>query len=474
MSFRHELFMLPISGGAGKFHFTNVLKLNSAGDIYEKPIILVDDTARIAGEGALDDVDPASIVAVNGPAVLQILEDLGDNPLKDILFRNDNEITDFSKIIPQQIAFIALFNQLFFLGKTHKPPIAVEFSASFKDRFEAISKMVEPPSDMTPEKDANATALTNYFTKLQGELKIPDTKQASYTSLRGTIIGGIRGIVGYIQGGAVEGNAATEVGFEGDEAPNGTVFEDNDVEEVDEEFVATQKAEIERVRADAKAELNQKEKEIEGLNEAVEDAGAKLAQSLEEIADLQKIIQELEASEKKLVEKATAKPGQGEVVQLTSEIMKLKRELAAAQKQSAARSTDESLRDKMDVLAQEKAALATANEKLTAEIAVLKTEVGEAKLRAAAPRVKKPRTRKVLGKNKNDKDVGTDDKVLVRLAENAQESEPTHEGKVRSISKDGLYWVNEYKERKAVLKEDGKAQFYKPVAPKDIKFVSST
>jgi hypothetical protein len=467
MSFRHELFMLPISGGAGKFHFTNVSKLNSAGDIYEKPIILVDDTARIAGEGALDDVDPASIVAVNGPAVLQILEDLGDNPLKDVLFRNDNEITDFSKIIPQQIAFIALFNQLFFLGKTHKPPIAVEFSASFKERFEAISKMLEPESDKAPIKDADATALTDYFTKLQGELKIPDTKQATYTSLRGTIIAGIRGIVAYIQGGVVEGNATTESGFQNEED------EDNDVEEeVNEEFVATQKAEIERVKADAEAELNKKDKEIAGLNEAVEDAGDQLARSLEKIKDLQQTIQELEASEKKLVEKATAKPGQGEVVLLTSEIMKLKRKLAAAQ--SAARSTDESLRDKMDVLAQEKAALATANEKLTAEIAALKTEVGEAKLRAAAPRVKKPRTRKVLGKNKNDKDVGTDDKVLVRLAENAQDAEPTREGKVRSLSKDGLYWVTEYKDGKPVLKADGKgAEFYKPVAPKDIKLVST-
>jgi hypothetical protein len=175
MNFSDDLFVLSPTSGGGPTDFTLVTMKDfktSGLDIYTKSIILVDDSVDVK-VADIHSVDINKVLAVNGPSVIQILTDLPlTHPLNELVFKNDKKLVK-ADVVPEQVVFIALFNQLFFIGVANDI-LSVSFTASFKDKFEGLKKVYEDHVVKTKkgkyfEEDAN---MTKYIATLQGVFKI--------------------------------------------------------------------------------------------------------------------------------------------------------------------------------------------------------------------------------------------------------------------------------------------------------------
>jgi hypothetical protein len=224
MNFSDDLFVLPPTSGGATTDFkllTATTLKTSALDIYAEPIILVDDSVDVKTTD-IHTVDINKVLAVNGPAIIQILTDLpSTHPLNELVFKNDKKLIK-NDVVPEQVVFIALFNQLFFLGVANDI-LSVSFTASFKDKFEGLKLVYEDHVVKTKkgkyfDEDAK---LTLYVANLQNLLKVKSV--LPYAEFKAAIVGsGIYSIMQYIQNGTLSGGppgAAADAPAPGARAP---------------------------------------------------------------------------------------------------------------------------------------------------------------------------------------------------------------------------------------------------------------
>lgn len=476
MDFSDDLFLLPITEGGGEGDFS-VLPLKdytaAKPDVVKKAIILVDETVDKSAE--IDKVtgitvDPTSILAINGPAVDKILTELpATHKLVQMVFKNDTNIKSIDGVVPQQIVFLLMFHQLFFLG-TADGSIKIPFSSSFKDKFNAVLSVYEKP-----EFDTYKEKLSAYFTTVQNEHVKASDDRISYDTFRGTLIGGIRRVVAYIQSGVVDTNANTVTGYENIQLPENNENYDNE-----EEGNTPESAELKEQIKRLKAELEEKNKEVRSTKEDYEKKAKKSKEALEksiaEVAEAKAQVVAVKGEKEALLHEAQSigrrEPGVAAVLGKTAEIQDLKERLAAAERKLGEQSGFTELKNTIKELEKEKKTLLIDNDFLKSELAKVTEERDDLKTKVAktVPRPKRVRTRKLLGKNQDDKNLVEGDPVVVRWG---SEKNATHPGKVRAVSlkQPGKFIVQEYKDDKPVLRADGMPQVMRPVAKEDIKKV---
>jgi hypothetical protein len=217
MNFSDDLFVLSPTSGGGPTDFTLVTAKDLKPielDIYAKNFILVDDSVDV-NVADIHTVDINKVLAINGPAVIQILTDLpSTHPLNELVFKNEKKLVK-ADVVPEQIVFIAFFNQLFLFGIANDI-LSVDFTASFKDKFEGLKKVYEDHVVKTKkgkyfDEDAN---MTKYVADLQNLIKVKSV--LPYDDFKAAIVGsGIYAVMQYIQNGLLSGAPIGDVGSPG-------------------------------------------------------------------------------------------------------------------------------------------------------------------------------------------------------------------------------------------------------------------
>jgi hypothetical protein len=462
MDFSDDLFMLPMtmSMGGGPEDFTVLLMKDYASvkpDLFKKAFILVEDTVisdtTITSVSEIK-ISPKDILALNGPAVEKILRELPKtHPLVKMVYTQPPDIKTIDEIVPQQVVFLSFFNQLFFLGTADKQ-IKVPFSGSFKDKFNEVRGFYEDKS-----VDSYKDDLPSYFEKIQKDY-VDSSKHQKYDDFRGTLIAGIRGVVGYVQKGVIDTNANTVAGYENIEADY-TGENDIDIDR-NENYSDEEKLELQR-------QIDEFAKEKAAVETSLKETKSKLAKTEKELTKAREEITEAKTEKTRLLEELKHLPGQGKgkdkgdigLFVASEEKKVLEKELAEAKEKLAKQKDYSEIKEDL--------------KKAMAENETLRKERDELKLALAKGPTAKPPKQIQLGTNQEGNELLINDDVLVHWNSNTTK-EATHQGKVRGKSKKNStkFVVQEFKDGKPVLRPDGKQQFMRPVAKEDIKKYSKT
>lgn len=389
MAFNDGLFMLPITGGSDDFIVVDIKDYSYLKDdeLFSKPILLIN--AALPGEPVPSSAAPAppfanaaknaaaeatkkkklsklhgsstvdisKVLAVNGPAVAKILEELPDeHPLVKYLFLK-GRVTKKAEAAPRQLTFLTMFHQLFFIlveravsnavaekgrkaaskgrlaaeeaaelekkiaAATEVVTALVPLSASFKDKFLAVSDALINKKIA----DADLAKLKKYYETLDNE--------TSFDTFVGNMKTGIRNVVKYIVDGTDESNANTERGFAAEVAPGNEENYNVDVGELEE-----QKREYEAKLAKAGKECEEKLKELKQKLAAAEAKHVALEADIarKDAECKTKIDEAVVKARQLLAEDGKGKEGQLERLDLSVENKRLIAELATAQRKIAA------------------------------------------------------------------------------------------------------------------------------------------
>lgn len=407
MDFNDQLFILPPSSGGGPTDFT-ILTLKDYKakpvDAFEKAIILVTDTAADSGEkNSITKValDPKTILAVNGPAVEKILSELPNtHALVKLVYNNDKNIKNINEIVPQQVVFLAMFHQMFFVG-TANDKINVDFSDTFKNKFNAVRGKLE---------DEEYVGVPDYYEVLQNKYITDKSKYEKYEDFTALVVGGIRGVAKFIQNGVMN-DTSTEHGFTNLEATNEEERKDEGEDEVDNnenygDDVQELKRQLEETQAELRTTKTKSETTIKELSAKAESSATALAKAQAELTDEKAKATAADAEKERLLGQLRALPkgkGQGHEVQnLVAEEDKRKLETEVA-----------NLKAKLAGTA-DYATIKEGLRKKTAEVEALKKELDEVKPKYEKEKEEADRLRvvlasrgvvDVLGKNKDGAEI---------------------------------------------------------------------
>lgn len=340
MDFNDQLFILPPSSGGGPTDFT-ILTLKDYKakpvDAFEKAIILVTDTAADSGEkNSITKValDPKTVLAVNGPAFEKILSELPNtHALVKLVYRNDSNIKNINEIVPQQVVFLAMFHQMFFVGIANDK-IKVDFSDTFKNKFNAVRGKLE---------DEEYVGVPDYYEVLQNKYITDKSKYEKYEDFIALVVGGIRGVAKFIQNGVMD-DTATAHGYNNIDATNEEEEEKGEEEDNNENYgddVQELKRQLEEVQAELRNAKTKSETAIKEANAKAESSATALAKAQTELTNAKAEATAAETEKERLLGQLRALPkGRADKVQdlvaeedkrkLEEEVAKLKAKVTAA------------------------------------------------------------------------------------------------------------------------------------------------
>jgi len=333
MDFNDQLFILPPSSGGGPTDFTILtLKEYKAKpiDAFEKAIILVDDTASDSGEkNSITKValDPKTVLAVNGPAFEKILSELPNtHALVKLVYRNDSNIKSINEIVPQQVVFLAMFHQMFFLGIVNDK-LKVEFSDTFRNKFNAVRGVLE---------EEEYVGIPEYYEVLQNKYITDKDKYEKYEDFTALVVGGIRGVAKYIQNGVIN-DTATEHGFNNLDVKNEEEEEEEDNNENYGDDVQELKRQLEEVQAELRTAKSKSETAIKeatasatALAKAQSELTSAKAEATSAVAEKERLLGQLRALPKGRTDKVQDLVTEEDKRKLEVEVAALKAKVAAS------------------------------------------------------------------------------------------------------------------------------------------------
>ena len=337
MDFNDQLFILPPSSGGGPTDFTILtLKEYKAKpiDAFEKAIILVDDTAADSGEkNSITKValEPKTVLAVNGPAFEKILSELPNtHALVQLVYRNDSNIKNVNEIVPQQVVFLAMFHQMFFVGIVNDK-IKVDFSDTFKNKFNAVRGKLE---------EEEYLGVPEYYEVLQNKYITDKSKYEKYEDFNALIVGGIRGVAKFIQNGVMN-DTVTEQGFNNLDDKNEEEEEEEDNNENYGDDVQELKRQLEEIQAELRTTKSKSETAIKEATAKADSSATALAKAQAElttakadataaVAEKERLLGQLRALPKGRTDKVQDLVAEEDKRKLEEEVAKLKAKLAAS------------------------------------------------------------------------------------------------------------------------------------------------
>jgi hypothetical protein len=169
MEFNEDLFRLPTMSGGAKYLITTVNELRKTAadkvlDILSKPVAIVE-----SGEPSeKDSLEGTTVKAVNGQAVLAILEETTRPSIQEKLFKlnEDKKELTLSGMIPSQALFFAIFYTIFFLGVVYDNIEANLNDASFEQRYKYVQSIVQNRVTKKNFLDKHYNAIKTYFESL--------------------------------------------------------------------------------------------------------------------------------------------------------------------------------------------------------------------------------------------------------------------------------------------------------------------
>ena len=275
--FNDNLFMLPNTehtytdeksvGGSYSdiFAFTkeglaSKIKEDKSFDLQKAPILLVSGVDESILKGSKTSIKAfieagvreQDILALNGPLVEFLLKDRtidNGSVLKNIVMSvEDIKYKDIKDILGEQVAFIIMFNHLYFLATFDNPSFSAKFSDDIGVRFDALMTELQPPIGGQNYKNAKTKldkpqfgvakdALTSYWDNLENTYVKSEDTRIKYEDLVGTIIGGPKSVLKYLVSSQVKlqagiRNDTTEKGYEGLNTEFEIEHKNNDVSNV--------------------------------------------------------------------------------------------------------------------------------------------------------------------------------------------------------------------------------------------------